>query len=482
MSASPPNSRPTSTSISSQTIRRGSTGMVQQLESCYMSGNTQSSTKSGSLPTIARTSQPHLPNSQFVASPSPYMLLQSSASLPFEEALPWWNIQNPLMQEIGSFQFDICGMPFAEEVLKKRKHDDGPQDLSPQPGSSQWCQNKRPAVQTCYFSELVRKTPSGLTGESSVASANSSFQKPVRTTETQTTQGLASPLALPDNFIPSQNLSSFSRGEGFINPLERQSHQQQPWQIPSSGQQYQNEWAQQQIIQVPVSLVPELSVSPRTKTVQVFRPVNPVQVQLQKMASTTPLPPKTTTPMAPAPEQASTNANTSLMNLSTPGISSNIPRQTRNGVPFLQTIPSDVQRKPSLYKIPPWPSPPISSHVPLYTGAIHFGSRTEASKRSPNQTQLLPTQSTIPIAGVDSPHIKRPPREETYAKAYVPTKVISVSNNSGDGQIPNAVPGTGQSRTTEPIRQVSPATNTTSFSSRITNQTSPSTRKHSPNL
>ena len=476
MSSCPQNSVAASAPTSSQTIRRGSTGMVQLLESCHMGGSTHSATKSGSLPTTTQVQKQHVDNLQSISSTSPH--IHPTPAIPFLDDRSFWDVQFPHIQGNGSFQFDICGMPFAEEILKKRKHDEEPEE----PGSegdlwlSQCSQNKRLATPTGHVCAHGSNHPSGRHKLSSDACASSTFCISCRESQPQPPLGLAFPSGPPNCFMQPQNLSVSRRDLDMANQLEGRRSKPDTRQNSSSKECFINDWTQQQPIQVPVSLVPELSVSPRTKTVQVVRRLNPGQAKMPFQTSAIPRP----TPLAQPSEQSAAYCNLPLINLNSFSIGHDALIPTQNRFPPFETTPRDILRKPSLYKIPPWPSPPISPHTPRCVTDRHPKMRDGAFQGFSMQTQLLDTTDTIQTTTAETIHTRRPPHDD--AKQYTAGKVILASNINTQERISRPISGTVSSQPSLSERPASPVLNTPPNSSPERVYNSQPTRKHSPNL
>jgi hypothetical protein len=442
--------------------------MVQQLESHHIRGNMHSSAKSGSLPIIARVPPPHLASYQSMSGVPPD--LQSALVIPFTDGLQWWDIQMPHPQRSGSFQFDICGMPFAEEVLKKRKHEEEPENsafAAPSRLSQCWY-NQRVATQSNYLTAPDGKRPGGMSEGSANGSASSNFESPTSVAQYPTTPGLPVRSSLPTNFIPCENVPTFSRDVHMMKELEGQPHRQTAWQTSSSTERCQNDWTQPQTTQVPVSLVPELSVSPRTTTIQVFRPLDPSQPRSQNMSSqaaATAGP----TPLATLSEPSTVSVNAPL-NRHEIGHSASGP--TQNRYPTL-TAPSDVLRKPSLYKIPPWPSP-------QYVSDKLSDMRNRAPQASPVQAQSSATRETFRPTTADNTCTQRAQHVETTS--YTANNAAPASSSNCQAEMSHLVPCTGHPQASPSMGKPSPNMNSHSYTKPRSNQINQSTRMHSPNL
>jgi hypothetical protein len=486
-SASPRNSIPGSTPMSPQRLRRGSTGTVRQLELCHMSGDIQTSMKGGSLPTLAQIQKPHLPSCQSVSSGLPDVISHSAPSLPFADGTPWWDVQMPLINGNGSFQFDVCGMPFAEEIFKKRKHDEDPQDSRLDLGLdsghefTQSPQNKRLATDTGHIFAHAGKTPRGMNGVSLDTIANSRLKSSACEAQTRTTLESTIPKTISSHkLILPQNLPTISRDMCALHQ-SRELSQQHTSQKSCSGRQLPFDWRDQQPVQVPVSLVPEISVSPRTKTVQVFRPVSLNQSQFPKTLSQCSEIPRTTA-LHRMHGQSAANTNpqsTQLTNLNSYGVDPSTPVP----VSSLQSTPRDIIRKPSLYKIPPWPSPPVSQHQPQCMGPGKLHMRKDHSKNSPQQAYEAVSKNAQPSVVAESTKTQQIPLEEIRVKSGATGKIISTSSGKVHAHISHPAAATAQPHAVLLPRHQRLPNMTTSFDpSPHPVQTSQATRKRSPNL
>jgi hypothetical protein len=432
--------------------------------------------KSESLPTITPNLTSHLVNPQSVSILPPD--IQSAPSLSVKETVPWWDMQVPKFLGNGSFQFDICGMPFAEEILKKRKYEGEPEEAMQR--STQSSQNTRPSAQVSDVSGLSMPGPNSV-NNFSVACAGSYYQDSVSEALAPTTPRLDCLLGSPNNHIRPHSPATTPCT---INESWHRVSQEKNPQGPSLVRSLHNGSFQQQAIHVPVSLVPELSVSPRTKTVQVLKPLNPNQLQSQKMLSQTVAIPRSV-PLPAAPQQSTQGVNTQSMDLNRQTIGTSNPEQVTDRFPPSQSNANDVLRKPSLYNIPPWPSPPTSPHLPDFVSdkqgpLFNMGNQTLKDLGSPLPSQPV-SQKIFQQALPDTSHIRRPPSIKTQAISHNPTAIISMSSIKAKGQEPaNPAPCAAQFLTA-PSKHL-PISNATPCTSSSHAQTNQSKRKYSPNL
>jgi hypothetical protein len=485
-SASASKSMPRSTSMSSQRLRRGSTGMVRQLDFGHMNGDLQASIKSGSLPTFVATPEPHLPGCQPASDVSSDILQHSAQSLSITDGTPWWSTPLSLAQDNGSFQFDICGMPFAEEILKKRKYYEEPENVRPESrigsglGLAQCLQNELLATNNGHISTHGGQPRLEINDVCLDAIGNPGLQCLVREAQPPTTAELTLPLDLTHP-IPPQGLPSIPSGKGAKSQSHGQPSKQPARQNSSSVWQQNYDSSKGQAFQVPVSLVPDISVSPRTKTVQIFRPANPNQDQSQNSSLQSLVMLRTTTLSTP-PGQLTASANTQStqsMNLGSYRLGTRIPGL----VSLSQTPPGDILRKPSLYKIPLWPSPPISPHQPQYIKHKQSHLRLGDSKKSPIQVQGLVSRNMIPSAVIDTTHLRRTPRDEPQPKSYAKPRVALTSSSEEQEKFSRPAAVMGQAHAVQSTYKRPPnTTNNCLLPNPSPAPTNKSTRKHSPNM
>lgn len=146
---------------------------------------------------------------------------------------------------------------------------------------------------------------------------------------------------------------------------------------------YRNLNPQKQTVTIPARLVPEQSVSPRTQAVEIPSLPYAPQVQAQQ---TMLLQRAINTNSQPGPSSHTPGPNNPMNRNKQFQIPRSVPPQALFPVgpprppQAFQTYSSDIQRRPSLYKIPPWPSP--------------------SSPAAPNQPPSSATRSPTPNAHV----------------------------------------------------------------------------------
>lgn len=455
--------------------------MVQQLDSCHTDERIHTPAKSGSLPTITQNLQSTLANHQPACISPPSMLVQSASSLSFSDGIPWWDLQVPPVRGNGSFQFDVCGMPFAEEILKKRKYEEDPQVASSCP--SQRSQSTWASSQTTHSSgysdrslcAIVEEPSNGYTARSQTQTRSDVSPKPTFLSGSSS------------NHIRPRHPAPIPTNMNTINEKQRQIFQQKSPDLSFSVPSFHNDFRPRQTIQVPVSFVPELSVSPRTKTVQLFRPLDPDHALSRQSSLHSGATPRTA-PLPPSFELSTASHCTPSVNLNHYSISSNVPNQTQNPLPPQQTNPNDILRKPSLYKIPPWPSPSIHHRQPRYMNNVQSSSPNIRSGTFPSSRG-----STQPFVARNQPAIgdmaqsRRGLQMEAQAKSYSPTRVVSPSS----AKLQEQQRSNNQDPSKDPL-QITPATrqhslhmNAQSYTRSVPLQpiqSIQSTRKYPPNL
>jgi hypothetical protein len=172
----------------------------------------------------------------------------------------------------------------------------------------------------------------------------------------------------------------------------------------------------QRIIRVPASLVPDQSVSPRTKMVQILKLPNTNQISspqaVQHAIRTSPssqyLPTINLDTQGQLPRGPYSHVETPH-NATSPTVSDlgliRVQQQSRSHS-------SDLLRKPSLYKVPPWPSPTSlpstvqapSSTLPPYPSNRRGGELGISPRPPTNGTQApMIDKSHTPISILKSP-------------------------------------------------------------------------------
>ena len=377
-----------------ESARRGTTGMVQRLESCHIKDidgdHRPGSCRSGSLPIAPQatnTNDNTNPNQQFLF-PSPSFSLSglgnaSSQFLPFAPfmSVPWWLDPNMQLQDNSIIQDDGIPVQSEDMVAKKRKHDGDPEQPTSHP--IQRSQAKQLSPEINNFSGIDRMDMLHL----------DIFSNPTRDSTLANPPNISSMATSMHNFSwnPSSNINQGQGLRRYSPPttvLRRPSVAEQLWPSHYTSQQNPNlrtnqtSNAQQQTVTIPAALAPDQSVSPRTQTVEVPKLPSSSQPQARQVRSQHAMVPNDL--FQPSSQQPRAMVPMYLNNQfqiprSTPPWSGNRPAAQRsqqdptlNRPQQLMASSSDIMRKPSLYKVPPWPlSAPF-----FYCGSIFFGSCT----------------------------------------------------------------------------------------------------------
>ncbi|PMD25788.1 hypothetical protein NA56DRAFT_655219 [Hyaloscypha hepaticicola] len=352
-------------------LRRRSLGVLQQLESCHI-GTRESKdyvVRRNSLPIAPSTAAP-IPKAQasWFANPSnePIQAVQPpSHSTP----MPWWNESRPLAQTKNANWPDWRPLQVDESVSKKRRLEG---DLA----TGQTHRLRQP-------SQISPRT----TPVSTLPSIESSVREPavnpsemLWTPDMQSLSGNQPSDPSMFNSWPDLNWNAFDKldtmqygpqGMHQMKPVSYRVPSNQrptnPLHQPNAGQfESRNIW-QQNNPQVPGPQVPH---PPIFKTPQTPQPYQVSQAQnqhsvLQRCAMPMSAPIHPSQPPAALPRDFN-GISRGPTNLSSPQINlQSQKKQTgtstssaQTSSPSLQARPSDILRKPSLYKIPAWPSTP----------------------------------------------------------------------------------------------------------------------------
>ena len=343
--------------------------MVQRLESCHIwdieGKPVPSTSRSGSLPLGPPTTNPNAnpnlqrsPTTPNTSGPSPQFL----SFAPFM-SIPWWTSPCTELQDAPMMQNELFSIQPEHKASQKRKREGKVEQYMPHP--IQRSLDEQVSSQGDSFSEME-----GLDTESTDISNTSS-------TKTNLTN-LLSPSSRMQNFCWTlQSNASQNRGQSpisttpYLNLIDSSGphvrvSQQAPSRISRSVQLKQNIRPQQQTITTPARLVPEQSVSPRTHTVEVPGPpfANQIQPRQKTVLQRSMLTSGQSLPSAQSQASTLMNRNNQFQIQrsvpSQPLLTEGFQRSEHPSRPqnLQQTYSSDIQRKPSLYKVPPWLSPP----------------------------------------------------------------------------------------------------------------------------
>lgn len=344
--------------------------MVQRLESCHIrdidGDHRPGSCRSGSLPIALQAintnpnQQSQFPSLSFSPSGPDNA---SSQFLPFAPFMStsWWLDPNMQLQDNSIIQDGWIPMQPEDTVAKKDKHDGDPEQ--PRSHPIQRSQAKQLSPELSNFS--------GLNGMDMLPL--DIFSNPMDST-------FAIPPTIPSTATSLQNFSwnpssninrvqdvrrcppptSVPRKLSVAEQLRPSHYSSQ--QNPNLMRANQTSNAQEQTVTIPAVLAPDQSVSPRTQTVEVPNLPSSSQPQARQVLSQHAMAPSGV--FQPSSQQLRTMMPMYLTNRfqiprSAPSWSDNRPLakipQQNPGLNRPQQ--SDIMRKPSLYKVPPWPSP-----------------------------------------------------------------------------------------------------------------------------
>jgi hypothetical protein len=403
-----------------ETPRRGTTGMVQQLESLRIGVDKPTIAKTGSLPSLClsnvsltpQTTLVNLSDASTTLIPT-QMEVQDEPFTDFPTTMDWWTDQVPTIQSTNPLQYGWNFYPLNSSELKKRKRSD-----------------EDDASTNLESSMIDLRTELGALGEKSRANLTYDRKKE-GPYFSGSQQGLTNPNSTRCNFTTPANLTiqsptscrssemavSARPNQSSISPPEPQRTVAFPQFEPrrQEAQKYHS-------VQVPVSMVPDQSVSPRTKTVQITRPVLTSMYQSPYPIVTTPgqntgIESSSSSVILPIPQnsaQSSPSFQTVVANSTTwsPPILSSSAGTAKNyslsspidatGFSYstpvkISPIPtqSDLLRKPSLYKVPAW-TPPLSQSPPAPNSPISNRSgRPNADPIQQMTINLTPKSTTM---------------------------------------------------------------------------------------
>jgi hypothetical protein len=365
----------------SHPLRRGTTGMVRRLESCHIGGiegNLATSVvRSGSLPSVTPTmaAGSDLPPISFNPPKASKPPMKFFPFAPFM-SMPGRNEVNLQPQDLPVAHNDRNVQP-QNEGYRKRKLQEDTHESMPYP--VRHSQNEQAPNEPSFSSQMegIQIEPLDIFGESEAdpTSTNPDSSSP-------STLPIPSfcwkPIPSPKNvqMCSSPPIVATSSGSAAMAQFTIGS---QHTQTPSSVQPEAHSSSPKETVTVPARFVPEQSVSPRTQTVEIPRPPPPFptqeearQMMLCRRAVNSPSrgfaqDSQTSGSMLPLNPIGQFQIPRSVPPQSFPLPGFQRPQQiaSLNRPQNPQTYPSDVQRKPSLYKVPPWPSPP-SSTTPMH--------------------------------------------------------------------------------------------------------------------
>lgn len=365
---------PPKTESPSQPLRRGTTGMVQRLESCHLGdieGNPSPGVvRSGSLPSatpnMTANSTPRLTAFNPPSTGKPPLKFFPFA--PFM-SMPWRSDPNLQLQDIPLAQNDWTCMQPQDEASNKRKREGELEQAMPHP--TQRSKDEQLSTEPSFSPQMngIELARFDLFGHPSTAPMTTSSNN--MSSPTSTMQSFCwkpNPNNANSKMRPSPLTTIKSSTSAIVSQNIRGSQQLSP-QNSSSVQTDSNGRPQKDTVTVPARLVPEQSVSPRTRTVEIPRSPIPAQDQARQMmlfrrAVNSPFHQGVQAPNSGALPAMNRNNQFQIPRLVPPQAFpfQGFQRSHQNPIPNRpqnpQTYPSDVLRKPSLYKVPPWSSPP----------------------------------------------------------------------------------------------------------------------------
>lgn len=404
-------------SASASPPRRASTSVVQKSESCQAGDYMLNTTKAGSLPTItlADSIDSNIRYPSFNALETSNMTLPTPTLTPFPGWVPWWSDPAPLLSRSDA-QHNWVPIPIGGLKRKREWHHER--------SSACPAQEPLPLQSLPSLSNALLET-SDIDAFGEIDLDNTGFWSNANM------QGPLAPLSSQPTTVPSvdSDLNASNSSGSFqdvASTADQTTKDSQLWptqpgppQATSMRQStllqpYNNNW---QRILVPASLVPDQSVSPRTKTVEVLKQPNSDQASLR-------LSTQGIRPM-PAPSQYQL---TRPMGMSIFGRASRKPPQVQHqqisppsSIPNPATIrhpqpetnPLDILRKPSLYKIPPWPSttsPSVNISATPPNGHIGASRTVNRASKGGIHYPMVVKESTAAL-NQESPILAKNPRD-----------------------------------------------------------------------
>ena len=466
------------TPVPSQPLRRGTTGMVQRKEPCHF-GDIKGSPwkgviRSGSLPSITptmTTTATSNPLSIALNLPKASKLpLKFFPSAPFPSML-WPNESNVRREDIPVARNDWTTQPQEESSYPRQLEGDTHKSMA---HPTQHSQNEQVPTEPSFSSqmegiqieplEIFANTGTNPTStNSNNMSSSSSAMQNFCWTPTPSTENTETRYSLP---ITTKAGSSSTLAQNVLSS--------QHTQTPSSVQPDANDRPSKETVtvRVPARLVPEQSVSPRTRTVEIPRPPFPTQEQarqiiLYRRAVNSPSrgfaqDSSSPSPMLPDPNgQSQIPSSVTPQSFALPGFQRSQQNPTLNRPQNLRPSSSNVLRKPSLYKVPPWPSPPSPTSP---TQMPSFAPRSPTSNVSAGSSNVCMTNLTSGGNGLSD----KQRMDMVHAQGFGGRCQFSTPR-----MMPVTLPRTLPLQSQMPSSPASPPPQP---------QTNPNKRKHSPNL
>ena len=452
-------------------LRRGSTGMMQRLQRCQI-GNTEgffppAVVRSGSLPSV----KPAF-NNDLKSRPAAINQLTTNKrpSTPFPFA-PFMSMPDPVMQrdEILMYQDDWSGVQTADATSQKRKSEEEVEATLPQPAKRS--QDEQPSNPPAVPSDMegIHSESLKFTNPSDTISSATSSLPPASTMRGFRWKQIPNPI---QSHMPSPlttTAQSMLAGTTTSNVLQQPPLQNQALVPNVFGVQHK------QTVTVPATLAPEQSVSPRTQNVELppssfLNPVFARQMMLFQHATNSPdyegLPmvqnPQPVVPLT-YNSQLPIPRSVHLQSFPTQQFQRSQKAPYQNRPQLSQADPSDVLRKPSLYKVPPWTAP-----LPETSSAPAFPSLSRSTKSNAASGSSNINTNNMAFGGNALSNTQQMRKQQPRGSPERPPVLFH-------GMIPMIPPRTpppqGQARSSSPSSPL--------FSQ---SQLNPSKRKHSPNL
>lgn len=400
----------------SEPPRRGTTGMVQRLESCHIGGikdkPTSGISRSGSLPLVSPVINAN-PKSRSPIFNSSNSSKPSSQFLPFAPfmLIPWQENPSIQLQAAPTVQNNWAPMQPEDKMSSKRKREGEVQQHMLHPTQRSQIRQSSTRANSLETDGMDRgpmdmldtnRTATNSTNAPSPTSKMQSFCWNSRSNINRSHDRFPTPNTRKSSAsdVMGPNLGALPQASAQMLGSLRHNHPNQ------------NGGPQNQTVTVPARLVPEQIVSPRTQTVEVPRLSLVSQAQARYMMllqrDMTLSDQHVPSPRGPSGIIPSVTNNQFQIPRSVPPQKSSLqcfqrPQQNvlLNRPRNVQTRPFDILRKPSLYKVPPWPSPPSLTSPTQLSSSVSTSSASNTSLGS----SRLGTNTTVNsgISGFSGP-------------------------------------------------------------------------------
>lgn len=407
--------------------RRRTTGIVRRLRSCHTDEKCSgSSSRSSSLPMMCSTS-----NADCAPRPATSTFRDSTHSVPFAPYVSMPMLMKPSLQLPSTSathrNHSLVMSEFQASNKRKRDVEDDPAPM--QPPAQRYAGSEPPHSSNGIDLDSMKHTPALVLASSGCPVTSTMLQFSCNPHSNIKQTSMPPPVRLmPHVGQPSNGDASDAQQFHWRN-----SDPRQPLSISTP---------QRLTITVPARLVPDQSVSPKTQTVEISRTSFANQAQAQKMmmlqrgmmANCQPPPRQVARNSVPRSHNNQTSAPRSLPPQAVFAVGPRKPQPQPSAAPRIpQASPSDLARRPSLYKVPPWPSPPSQpshTHRPSSATTPHSPNsspmRGLGTKPSPNPQNAetmraqaparhnmqysRPAQVMMPITPPRTPPFHSPPQ------------------------------------------------------------------------